>query len=195
MCSKKVQTLNSSAFQADYWTCYSRWTVEEDDQTKSDSKSSPNENPTTQSSTVPMKTRNEKTSPSPSSAISPKAESIPEERHYSPQELEMETKMSDYFQMNCDLCLQQFGSWNDARSHYLDRHNVLKPFLRCCNRKFFLRSRIIEHIMWHVDPSAFKYVRRHLNQFDSLKYCCRNISVAQNVRRNSMRNARWMLII
>lgn len=71
----------------------------------------------------------------------------------------MEAKTADYFQMNCDLCLHQFCSWNDARSHYLDRHNILKPYLRCCNRKFFLRSRIIEHITWHVDPSAFQYVK------------------------------------
>lgn len=85
-------------------------------------------------------------------------ESITEEKHYTPVELEMEAKAGDYFQMNCDLCLHQFVSWNDTRGHYLDKHNVLKPFLRCCNRKFFLRSRIIEHITWHVDPSAFQYV-------------------------------------
>lgn len=86
----------------------------------------------------------------------PKMEPPAEEKHYTPQELEMETKMADYFQMSCDLCLHQFKSWNDARTHYLDKHNVLKPFLRCCNRKFFLRSRIIEHITWHVDPSSFQ---------------------------------------
>lgn len=76
---------------------------------------------------------------------------------YSPHELEMETKLSDFFQMNCDLCMHRFSSWSDARSHYLDRHNVLKPFLRCCNRKYFLRSRIIEHITWHADPTSFWY--------------------------------------
>lgn len=90
-----------------------------------------------------------------------------EEKHYTPQELEMETKMTDYFQMSCDLCMHQFDSWNDARTHYLDKHNVLKPFLRCCNRKFFLRSRIIEHITWHVDPTSFQYVEliAFLHQF------------------------------
>lgn len=81
-----------------------------------------------------------------------------DERHYTAQELEMESKTAEYFHMNCDLCLHQFSCWNDARTHYLDRHNILKPFLRCCNRKFFLRSRIIEHVTWHVDPSSFQYV-------------------------------------
>lgn len=81
-----------------------------------------------------------------------------QESHYTALELEMEAKTAEYFQMNCDLCMHQFGSWTDARTHYLDKHNVLKPFIRCCNRKFFLRSRIIEHINWHVDPSAFQYV-------------------------------------
>lgn len=95
-----------------------------------------------------------------------KKETINEEK-YTPLELEMESKTAEYFQMNCDLCLHQFCSWNDARSHYLDRHNILKPYLRCCNRKFFLRSRIIEHITFHVDPSAFQYV---LNRFDWIKF-------------------------
>lgn len=45
-----------------------------------------------------------------------------EEKHYSQQELEMESKIADYFQMNCDLCMHRFESWNDTRSHYLDRH-------------------------------------------------------------------------
>lgn len=85
-----------------------------------------------------------------------KKELSSEEKHYSAQELEMEVRTAEYFQMNCDLCMHRFSSWSDARLHYLDRHNILKPFLRCCNRKFFLRSRIIEHIIWHVDPSAFQ---------------------------------------
>lgn len=90
-----------------------------------------------------------------------------DEKHYTAQELEMECKTAEYFHMNCDLCLHRFSCWNDARTHYLDRHNILKPFLRCCNRKFFLRSRIIEHVTWHVDPSAFQYVQP-FNRLNSL---------------------------
>lgn len=95
--------------------------------------------------------------PATAAALSSKELTNDDNNQYSPLELEMETKMSDYFQMNCDLCMHRFSSWSDARLHYLDRHNVLKPFLRCCNRKYFLRSRIIEHIIWHVDPSSFWY--------------------------------------
>lgn len=93
------------------------------------------------------------------SIIAAKKESSADEKHYTAHELEMEAKTAEYFQMNCDLCQKHFESWSDARTHYLDRHNILKPFLRCCNRKFFLRSRIIEHIVWHVDPTAFQYVK------------------------------------
>lgn len=92
-----------------------------------------------------------------SASVSSKEPINDDNNQYSQHELEMETKLADYFHMNCDLCMHRFSSWSDARSHYLNRHNVLKPFLRCCNRKYFLRSRIIEHIIWHVDPSSFWY--------------------------------------
>lgn len=104
-------------------------------------------------------------------SVATKKESTTEEKHYTAFELEMEAKTAEYFQMNCDLCLHQFESWNETRFHYLERHNILKPFLRCCNRKFFLRSRIIEHITWHVDPSAFQYVsNRYLFRTTDLKH-------------------------
>lgn len=106
------------------------------------------------------KTRIKRSPPSSPSIIIKKRPGPPskdEDNQYSPHELEMETKLADYFQMNCDLCMHRFSSWSDARSHYLNRHNNLKPFLRCCNRKYFLRNRIIEHIIWHVDPSSFWY--------------------------------------
>lgn len=93
------------------------------------------------------------------SIVPAKKETNNDEKPYTLYDLEMEAKTADYFQMNCDLCLHHFENWNDARTHYLERHNILKPFLRCCNRKFFLRSRIIDHIVWHVDPTAFQYLK------------------------------------
>lgn len=110
----------------------------------------------------PLRKRSISSSPSikikKQSAESSKDLTNDDNKQYSALELEMETKLSDYFQMHCDLCMHRFSSWNDARSHYLDRHNALKPFLRCCNRKYFFRSRIIEHVIWHVDPNYFWYV-------------------------------------
>lgn len=129
----------------------------------------------------------------------PKLEPPVEEKHYTPQELEMETKMIDFFQMNCDLCLYQFNSWNDARTHYMDKHNILKPFLRCCNRKFFLRSRIIEHVTWHVDPSSFQYVKftafflpKLRFQMIQMGFCLFSFHpVVRNAQKNSMKKERW----
>lgn len=124
-------------------------------------------------------------------------ESTNDDNQYSVHELEMETKLADYFQMNCDLCMNRFDSWSDARSHYIDGHNVLKPFLRCCNRKYFSRSRIIEHIFWHVDPDSFWYVCvsvTHLMSFPCCSiYCLYAISslAAKNVQRNFSKSARW----
>lgn len=128
-------------------------------------------------------------------SVAPRKESTTEEKHYTAFELEMEAKTAEYFQMNCDLCLHQFESWNETRFHYLDRHNILKPFLRCCNRKFFLRSRIIEHITWHVDPSAFQYVsNRYLFLNLRIEWLEESFLflVAPNAQRNSMRKEHWL---
>lgn len=70
--------------------------------------------------------------------------------------MEMEDRMGDFFEMDCDVCAHRFGSWNDAKTHYQSAHNIRKAYLKCCNKKFFLRSRIIDHITWHIDSNAFQ---------------------------------------
>lgn len=120
-------------------------------------------------------------------------DTITDDTQYSAHELEMETKLSDYFQMNCDLCMHRFGSWSDARSHYLDRHNVLKPFLRCCNRKYFLRSRIIEHIIWHAEPDSFWYEKQFFCFFCFVYlYRVSIVTAVKNVQRNFSKNEPWL---
>lgn len=71
-----------------------------------------------------------------------------------PQELI--EKMLTVFDMGCDFCNHSFESWADARAHYPREHNLLKGYLKCCNKKYRIRSSIIDHIKYHIDPTEFQ---------------------------------------
>lgn len=67
----------------------------------------------------------------------------------------LEMKIPQYFHMVCDLCEYRFDSWLDAKEHYLQQHNISRAYLKCCNKKYILRGRILHHVSWHIDPNAF----------------------------------------
>lgn len=81
----------------------------------------------------------------------------PLEENADADELELEGKIADYFQMNCELCSENLQSMDDVQTHYKSKHNVSRRFLRCCNKKFNMRKRVIDHVRWHIDPNVFKY--------------------------------------
>ncbi|KAG4068578.1 hypothetical protein HA402_004919 [Bradysia odoriphaga] len=74
-------------------------------------------------------------------------------------ELDVESKMADYFRMNCDLCSVALESMADIQQHFKNIHNINRGYLRCCdcsNRKFRMRKQIVDHVTWHCDPTAFQ---------------------------------------
>ncbi|XP_037031596.1 transcription factor grauzone-like [Bradysia coprophila] len=74
-------------------------------------------------------------------------------------ELDVESKMADYFRMNCDLCSVALESMADIQQHFKNMHNINRGYLRCCdcsNRKFRMRKQIVDHVTWHLDPTAFQ---------------------------------------
>jgi hypothetical protein len=62
-----------------------------------------------------------------------------------------------FFKMQCDLCDRKFKSWNDAKNHYREQHEI-KGYLvcYCCNEKFNILFRILDHIAYCINPEAFK---------------------------------------
>lgn len=69
---------------------------------------------------------------------------------------DVDSRIHEFFDMNCYLCDQKFNSWSEARSHYPHKHNVVKGYLICCGKKMFIKSEIIDHITWHINPVAFQ---------------------------------------
>ena len=70
---------------------------------------------------------------------------------------EWEDKIREYFKMSCEMCDTVFTTFIGAKQHYKNEHKVL-GFLLCCQKKFFSRNRIIDHIKLHLNPEAFKYI-------------------------------------
>ncbi|KAI8128860.1 hypothetical protein FF38_14087 [Lucilia cuprina] len=59
-------------------------------------------------------------------------------------------------QMFCDLCDSfSFDSFTVMQKHFEIVHEQ-KGYLVCCNKKFFERSRLVEHLHIHLNPDHFK---------------------------------------
>lgn len=73
------------------------------------------------------------------------------------QRKEQDSLIRDYFSMACEVCSYQFGTFLEARRHYRTVHQKA-GYLACCNKRFFYRGGLIDHISVHLNPDTFKYV-------------------------------------
>lgn len=69
---------------------------------------------------------------------------------------DVDSRIHEFFDMNCYLCDYKFNSWSEARSHYPHKHNIVKGYVICCGKKFYNKSGIIDHITFHINPVAFQ---------------------------------------
>ncbi|XP_065368122.1 transcription factor grauzone-like [Calliphora vicina] len=71
-------------------------------------------------------------------------------------------------QMSCDLCEVPFENFSAMRKHFATMHDQ-KGYLVCCNRKFYQRTRLVEHLQLHLNPDQFK-----CNECGKVLSCPRN---------------------
>lgn len=62
----------------------------------------------------------------------------------------------NYMDMECEKCQHPFGTLLDASSHYQNKHQQRSVFLKCCQRRVNLPGEIRDHILYHLNPDAFK---------------------------------------
>lgn len=65
-------------------------------------------------------------------------------------------RIRDFFNVECELCKEQFKTFCKLCVHYKQKHSIKNGFVSCCNRKFQKRSELLQHIDWHVNPDAFR---------------------------------------
>ena len=63
--------------------------------------------------------------------------------------------IGEFFSMRCEKCSHLFETFSDSLDHYKTVH-ALPGFLTCCDKKFTTLSRIVQHCVWHRNPSEFK---------------------------------------
>lgn len=61
-----------------------------------------------------------------------------------------------FFDMSCEKCDAQFATFFAALEHYELRHAPRKGFVQCCGYKYFKRIDFNDHIIFHLNPEAFK---------------------------------------
>lgn len=57
--------------------------------------------------------------------------------------------------LECDLCPETATSFDSLRTHFREVHNI-RFYIKCCDRKFYRRCILVDHIRLHVDPDTHK---------------------------------------
>lgn len=71
-----------------------------------------------------------------------------------PEMREQDELIRSWCNMQCTQCTKTFYVFPEVKVHYRNEHQS-NGFVVCCNRKFFRRVRILEHISRHINPSVF----------------------------------------
>lgn len=67
-------------------------------------------------------------------------------------------KISEFFNLNCQLCATTHLKFTEVKAHYLNVHNSTRGYVICCKRKLFKRYELLEHLDWHLNPNEFRCV-------------------------------------
>lgn len=59
-------------------------------------------------------------------------------------------------ELECVCCSTTVANFTLLRKHFRTEHPEEKCYVICCQRKFFHRFHIVEHIRLHIDPDVFK---------------------------------------
>ncbi|XP_065363155.1 zinc finger protein 729-like [Calliphora vicina] len=57
--------------------------------------------------------------------------------------------------LECDLCEETTSSFDKLRSHFREKHKT-RFYIKCCERKFYRRYVLVNHIQLHLDPETHK---------------------------------------
>lgn len=69
---------------------------------------------------------------------------------------EEDRKLSEFYRLACTDCSELFPRFASYKSHMKQRHNVLQPVVICCNLRLNKRCRLIEHMIFHTNPTQYK---------------------------------------
>lgn len=73
-----------------------------------------------------------------------------------------DAQIQQFVQLSCDLCANSnkhyYRKFKDLIEHYRFEHGSQRGYAVCCEKKFYRKDRLVNHITNHVNPEAFKLV-------------------------------------
>ncbi|XP_011293269.2 transcription factor grauzone isoform X1 [Musca domestica] len=57
--------------------------------------------------------------------------------------------------LDCDLCTATATNFNTLREHFREEHQT-RCYIKCCDRKFYRRCVLMDHIRLHINPETHK---------------------------------------
>ncbi|KAJ6636547.1 Transcription factor grauzone [Pseudolycoriella hygida] len=90
-----------------------------------------------------------------------------------------DAQIKEFVNLHCDICKasSQFNSFKELQEHFNFKHNQ-RGYVECCDKKFYRKDRLFNHITNHRDPEAFKYknvetLRTHMQRHkDDRQHIC-----------------------
>lgn len=68
-----------------------------------------------------------------------------------------DAQIKEFVNLICDICKSstQFNSFKELQEHFNSEHNQ-RGYVECCDKKFYRKDRLMNHITNHIYPDAFK---------------------------------------
>ncbi|KAL1375876.1 hypothetical protein pipiens_017227 [Culex pipiens pipiens] len=63
-------------------------------------------------------------------------------------------QIKEFFKLGCESCSECFESFDRLQRHTRKAHDA-RASIKCCNRVFYKKCKILEHINSHIDPNQF----------------------------------------
>lgn len=71
---------------------------------------------------------------------------------------QIQTVVTEHFDMNCEKCETKFSGFYEAKSHYQFAHNIARGYVKCCDLKIKEHKDYRSHVLWHLNPIVFEWV-------------------------------------
>lgn len=84
-------------------------------------------------------------------------EKLPDHLKVRTSKEQSDAQIKEFVNLNCDICktATQFNSFKELQEHFNLEHNQ-RGYVECCDKKFYRKDRLMNHITNHIYPDAFK---------------------------------------
>ncbi|XP_062538414.1 transcription factor grauzone-like [Armigeres subalbatus] len=83
-----------------------------------------------------------------------------------------EKMIAENINLECDSCQKKFESFGSLQKHSSKEHSKL-AYVFCCDLRFNKKPRLIDHVLFHLDPTSFQ-----------CKICHKNLPHTESLRRH-----------